>query len=162
METMDTGKPISESKNVDIPLSIECVRYYAEALDKISGEVVNTADTRLAYMQPEPLGVIGAIVPWNFPLQMAVWKVAPALAMGNSVVLKPSEMSSSTALFLGQLALEAGIPEGVFNVVTGLGHEAGQALSHHDCLHRIRRGRAAADEGVCGFKSKARLARTWG
>ena len=146
LETMDTGKPISESKNVDIPLSIECVRYYAEALDKITGEVVNTPGTRFAYMQPEPLGVIGAIVPWNFPLQMAVWKVAPALAMGNSVVLKPSEMSSSTALFLGQLALEAGVPEGVFNVVTGLGHEAGQARSHHEDVDMI----AFTGSGVVG------------
>ncbi|EGF89341.1 gamma-glutamyl-gamma-aminobutyraldehyde dehydrogenase [Asticcacaulis biprosthecium C19] len=131
LESLDTGKPISDARNVDIPLAIQSTRYYAEAIDKIYGEVAPTPGDRLSYVVHEPLGVIGAIVPWNFPLHMAMWKVAPALAMGNSVVLKPAELSSMTALYTAQLALEAGVPPGVWNVVTGLGHEAGQALALH-------------------------------
>ncbi|MDC7682285.1 aldehyde dehydrogenase [Asticcacaulis sp. BYS171W] len=131
LETLDTGKPIRDSRAVDIPLAINTTRYYAEALDKIYGEVGPTPDNRLSYAVHEPLGVIGAIVPWNFPLHMAMWKVAPALAMGNSVVLKPAELSSMTALYVAALAVEAGVPAGVFNVVTGLGHEAGDALARH-------------------------------
>jgi gamma-glutamyl-gamma-aminobutyraldehyde dehydrogenase len=131
LESLDTGKPISDARNVDIPLAINSTRYYAEGLDKIYGEVAPTPEDRLSYVVHEPLGVIGAIVPWNFPLHMAMWKVAPALAMGNSVVLKPAENSSMTALYTAQLALEAGLPPGVWNVVTGLGSEAGHALSLH-------------------------------
>ncbi|MGA9658514.1 MAG: aldehyde dehydrogenase [Asticcacaulis sp.] len=131
LESLDTGKPIRDARNVDIPLSIQSVRYYAEAIDKIYGEVAPTPEDRLSYAVHEPLGVIGAIVPWNFPLHMAMWKVAPALAMGNSVVLKPAELSSLSALYTATLALEAGVPAGVFNVVTGLGTEAGDALAHH-------------------------------
>ena len=131
LESLDTGKPISDARNVDIPLAIQSTRYYAEAVDKVYGEVAPTPENRLSYVVHEPLGVIGAIVPWNFPLHMAMWKVAPALAMGNSVVLKPAELSSMTALYTAQLALEAGVPAGVWNVVTGLGTEAGDALSRH-------------------------------
>lgn len=131
LESLDTGKPISDARNVDIPLAINSTRYYAEALDKVYGEVAPTPEDRLSYVIHEPLGVIGAIVPWNFPLHMAMWKVAPALAMGNSVVLKPAENSSMTALYTAQLALEAGVPPGVWNVVTGLGTEAGDALAKH-------------------------------
>lgn len=131
LESLDTGKPISDARNVDIPLAIQSTHYYAESLDKIYGEVAPTPEDRLSYVVHEPLGVIGAIVPWNFPLHMAMWKVAPALAMGNSVVLKPAELSSMTALYTAQLALEAGLPPGVFNVITGLGTEGGQALAVH-------------------------------
>ncbi len=131
LESLDTGKPIRDARAFDIPAAINTTRYYAEALDKIYGEVAPTPGTRLSYVLHEPLGVIGAIVPWNFPLHMAMWKVAPALAMGNSVVLKPAELSSMTALYTALLALEAGLPEGVWNVVTGLGTEAGDALSRH-------------------------------
>ncbi len=131
LESLDTGKPIRDARAVDIPLAITSTRYYAEALDKIYGEVAPTPEDRLSYVVHEPLGVIGAIVPWNFPLHMAMWKVAPALAMGNSVVLKPAENSSLTALYTAQLALEAGLPSGVWNVVPGLGAEAGHALSVH-------------------------------
>ena len=131
LESLDTGKPIRDARGFDIPAAINTVRYYAEALDKIYGEVAPTPDDRLSYVLHEPLGVIGAIVPWNFPLHMAMWKVAPALAMGNSIVLKPAELSSMTALYTAQLGLEAGLPDGVWNVVTGLGHEAGDALSRH-------------------------------
>ena len=131
LESLDTGKPIRDARTVDIPLAINTTRYYAEALDKIYGEVAPSPEDRLSYVVHEPLGVIGAIVPWNFPLHMAMWKVAPALAMGNSVVLKPAELSSMTALYTAQLALEAGVPPGVWNVVTGLGTEAGDALARH-------------------------------
>jgi len=133
LETLDTGKPIRDARSVDVPLAIGTTRYYAEAVDKIYGEVGPTPAGRVSYAVHEPLGVIGAIVPWNFPLHMAMWKVAPALAMGNSVVLKPAEQSPLTALRLGEMALEAGLPAGVLNVVPGYGHTAGKALAlHHD------------------------------
>ncbi|WP_233244945.1 aldehyde dehydrogenase family protein, partial [Caulobacter sp. HMWF009] len=108
LESLDVGKPISDARSVDVPLAINTCRWYAEALDKVYGEVGTSPVDRLSYATHEPLGVIGAIVPWNFPLHMAMWKVAPALAMGNSVVLKPAEQSPLTALKLGELALEAG------------------------------------------------------
>ncbi len=131
LEMQDTGKPIRDVRNVDIPLAIKTTRYYAEALDKITGEVAVTPDTRFSYAVHDPLGVIGAIVPWNFPLHIAMWKVAPALAMGNSIVLKPAELSSMSALYTAALAVEAGLPAGVWNVVTGKGTEAGDALARH-------------------------------
>ena len=129
LESLDVGKPIRDARNVDIPLAISTCRWYAEALDKVYGEVGASPVDRLSYAVHEPLGVIGAIVPWNFPLHMAMWKVAPALAMGNSVVLKPAEQSPLTALKLGELALEAGLPAGVLNVTPGLGGVAGEALA---------------------------------
>jgi gamma-glutamyl-gamma-aminobutyraldehyde dehydrogenase len=131
LEALDVGKPLSDARNVDIPLAIQTTRWYAEALDKIYGEVGPSGPGKLSYAVYEPLGVIGAIVPWNFPLHMAMWKAAPALAMGNSVVLKPAEQSPLTALRVAELALEAGLPPGVLNVVTGFGETAGQALARH-------------------------------
>nr|WP_165832176.1 aldehyde dehydrogenase [Caulobacter radicis] len=129
LESLDVGKPIRDARAVDVPLAINTTRWYAEALDKVYGEVGASPADRLSFATHEPLGVIGAIVPWNFPLHMAMWKVAPALAMGNSVVLKPAEQSPLTALKLGELALEAGLPAGVLNVVPGFGAIAGQALA---------------------------------
>jgi len=137
LESLDTGKPVGDARGVDIPLAIQTTRYYAEALDKIYGEVGPSPVSRLSFAVHEPLGVVGAIVPWNFPLHMAMWKVAPALAMGNSVVLKPAEQSPLTALRLGQLALEAGLPAGVLNVVPGLGGVAGKALALHGQVDMI-------------------------
>ena len=131
LESLDVGKPIKDAINIDIPQSIRTLRYYAEALDKIYGEVGPETSDRFSFTVHEPLGVIGAIVPWNFPLLMAMWKVAPALAMGNSIVLKPAEQSPLTALKLGLLALEAGVPAGVLNVVPGFGNTAGRALGLH-------------------------------
>ncbi len=131
LESLDVGKPIKDALSVDIPQAIRTLRYYAEALDKIYGEVGPGTSDRFSFTVHEPLGVVGAIVPWNFPLHMAMWKVAPALAMGNSVVLKPAEQSPMTALKLGQLALEAGVPAGVLNVVPGFGDNAGKALALH-------------------------------
>jgi len=137
LETLDMGKPIGDAARADIPAAIDTFRYYAEALDKVYGEVGPTPVNRVSYAVHEPLGVIGAIVPWNFPLLMAAWKVAPALAMGNSVVLKPAEQSPLTALRLGELALEAGLPPGVLNVCPGLGEGAGQALARHNDVDMI-------------------------
>ena len=137
LETLDMGKPISDSLQVDIPSSARCIRWYGEAIDKIYDEVAPTGPGALALITREPMGVVGAIVPWNFPLLMAAWKIGPVLAAGNSLVLKPSEKSPLTALRAAELAIEAGIPEGVFNVVPGLGHTAGKALALHmdvDCI----------------------------
>jgi gamma-glutamyl-gamma-aminobutyraldehyde dehydrogenase len=137
LESLDVGKPIKNAIEADIPSSIRTTRYYAEALDKIYGEVGAEAPDRFSYVVHEPLGIIGAIVPWNFPLHMAMWKVAPALAMGNSVVLKPAEQSPLTALRMGELALEAGLPPGVLNVVPGMGGAAGKALALHNDVDMI-------------------------
>ena len=131
LETLDTGKPIADSLAVDVPSTARCIRWYAEAVDKIYGEVAPTDRDTLALVTREPVGVVGAIVPWNFPMIMAAWKIGPVLAAGNSLVLKPSEKSPLTALRLGELALEAGLPPGVFNVVPGLGGVAGKALALH-------------------------------
>ena len=131
LETLDMGKPIANARNGDCRAVVECVRWYGEAIDKIYDEIAPTAKTALALITREPLGVVGAVVPWNFPLLMAAWKFAPALAAGNSVVLKPAEQSPLTALRVAELAAEAGIPPGVFNVVPGFGETAGQALGRH-------------------------------
>lgn len=131
LETLDMGKPIQWSLAVDVAATARCIAWYAEAVDKVYDEIAPTADSALALITREPMGVIGAIVPWNYPMIMASWKLGPALAAGNSVVLKPSEKSPYTALRLAELALEAGLPPGVFNVVPGYGHEAGEALALH-------------------------------
>lgn len=131
IETLDMGKPITDSLSIDVKATAECFDWYAEAIDKVYDEIAPTDDRHLALITREPLGVVAAVVPWNFPMLMAAWKVAPALATGNSVVLKPAEQSSLSALRLGELALEAGIPEGVFNVTPGMGPEAGRALGLH-------------------------------
>lgn len=131
LETLDTGKPIRHSLRDDIPGAARAIRWYAEAIDKVYGEVAPTGVNELAMIVREPVGVIAAVVPWNFPLLLACWKLGPALATGNSIVLKPSEKSPLTALRLAGLAKEAGLPDGVLNVISGFGHEAGQALALH-------------------------------
>ena len=137
LETLDTGKPINHSVSTDIPGAAGSLRWYAEAIDKVYGEVAPTEKDVHAYISHQPIGVVAAVVPWNFPLWLACWKLGPALAAGNSVILKPSEKSSLTAIFLGKLANQAGLPRGVFQVITGFGHEAGDALAKHhdvDCI----------------------------
>ncbi|GGF43055.1 aldehyde dehydrogenase [Aliidongia dinghuensis] len=131
LETLDMGKPIRDSLAVDLPLSIQCIRWYAEAIDKVYDEIAPTAASAISLIRREPLGVVAAVVPWNFPLLMAAWKLGPILAAGNSVVLKPAEQSSLTAIRIAALSAEAGIPDGVFNVVPGLGEAAGRALGLH-------------------------------
>ncbi|MEO1025639.1 MAG: aldehyde dehydrogenase [Pseudomonadota bacterium] len=137
LESLDMGKLVNDAATIDVPGAAAIFQWYAEAIDKIYDEVAPTGEGDLALVQREALGVIGAVVPWNFPLDMATWKCAPALAMGNSVILKPAEQSPLTALRLAELALEAGLPEGVLNVVTGFGETAGKALGLHmdvDCV----------------------------
>jgi gamma-glutamyl-gamma-aminobutyraldehyde dehydrogenase/4-guanidinobutyraldehyde dehydrogenase/NAD-dependent aldehyde dehydrogenase len=136
IDTLDMGKPISSSLG-DMSGAIACLRYQAECIDKLYGEVAPTGEETLALVLREPIGVVAAIVPWNFPLMMTAWKIAPALAAGNSVILKPSEKSPLSALRLAQLAQEAGIPRGVFQVLPGFGHTVGKALAlsmEVDCL----------------------------
>ncbi len=136
IDTLDMGKPIASSLG-DMAGAIACIRYQAECIDKLYGEVAPTGEETLALVLREPIGVVAAIVPWNFPLMMTAWKIAPALAAGNSVILKPSEKSPLSALRLAQLAQEAGIPRGVFQVLPGFGHTVGKALALSmgvDCL----------------------------
>jgi gamma-glutamyl-gamma-aminobutyraldehyde dehydrogenase len=131
LETLDVGKPILNSVNVDVTFAADCIAYYAEFADKLYDEVAPTAPHELALVRREPLGVVAAVVPWNYPLIISAWKLGPALLAGNSVILKPAEQSPLTAIRLGELAVEAGIPPGVLNVVTGFGEEAGKPLALH-------------------------------
>jgi len=137
LETLHNGKPIFESRQIEIPACVECLQYFAGWADKIQGETVPVKGKALVYTLREPLGVCAAIVPWNFPLLSAVWKVAPALAAGNTMILKPASQTPLTALALGALALEVGIPAGVLNVVTGSGAVAGQAIVAHPGIDKI-------------------------
>ncbi len=137
LETLNVGKPLLNARNGDIPSAAACIGWFGEAIDKIYGEVGPTPHDIMAVVTREPLGVVGAVVPWNYPLSMAAWKLGPALAAGNSVVLKPAEQSPYTALRVAALAVEAGLPPGVLNVLPGYGETAGQALGRHmdvDCL----------------------------
>jgi len=131
LETRDVGKPIVNSVGVDVANCADCIEYYAEFADKLYDEVAPTGPNDLALIRREPLGVVAAIVPWNYPLIISCWKVGPALLTGNSVVLKPAEQSPLSGIRLGELALEAGVPPGTFNVVPGFGEEAGKALALH-------------------------------
>ncbi|WGL52596.1 aldehyde dehydrogenase [Nocardioides sp. BP30] len=136
-DALDGGKLVAETSTVDVPGSAAIVQWYAEAIDKLYGEVAPVGPSALATVTREPLGVVGAVIPWNYPLEMAVWKLAPALAAGNSVVLKPAEESPLSALRLAELAVEAGLPDGVLNVVPGLGVEAGQAIGLHPDIDAV-------------------------
>jgi acyl-CoA reductase-like NAD-dependent aldehyde dehydrogenase len=131
LESLDTGKPISDALEGDLQVAITCIEYFAESINKIYDEVAPTHSRSLATVTREPLGVVGAVIPWNFPLLTASWKVAPALAAGNTVVLKPAEQAPLTSVRLGELATEAGLPPGVLNVVPGFGPTAGAALGLH-------------------------------
>ena len=131
LDSIDMGKLVEEAHNVDVPSAADLFAFYGEAIDKRGGEVAPTEPGNLALVTHEPLGVVGAVTPWNFPLDLAVWKVAPALAAGNSVVLKPAEQAPLSSIRLAELAVEAGLPDGVLNVVPGLGPTAGEALGRH-------------------------------
>ncbi|MGI9183257.1 MAG: betaine-aldehyde dehydrogenase [Longimicrobiaceae bacterium] len=137
LETLDNGKPLKEARAFDIPDAADCFRYYGGWADKIEGEVIPVPGPYLNYTRREPVGVCGQIIPWNYPLQMAAWKVAPALACGNTVVLKPAEQTPLTALELARIAEEAGLPPGVLNVVPGFGETAGAALVRHPEVDKI-------------------------
>jgi 4-(gamma-glutamylamino)butanal dehydrogenase len=131
LDTLEAGKPIGDCATMDIPDTIHCIRWHAEATDKLYGHVSPTGPENLALILREPVGVVGCVIPWNFPAQMAAWKLGPALAAGNSVVLKPAELTSLSAIRMAELAAEAGVPAGVLNVVPGLGETAGQAIGRH-------------------------------
>lgn len=137
LDSLDMGKRAADAHELDLPFSIGLFRYYAEAIDKVSGEVATTPPGTVALVRKTPVGVVAAVIPWNYPVDMLAWKVAPALAAGNCVVLKPAEQSPSSALRIGELAAEAGLPDGVLNVVPGTGEVTGRALGLHpdvDCL----------------------------
>jgi gamma-glutamyl-gamma-aminobutyraldehyde dehydrogenase len=131
LDSLDMGKRVVDAHDLDLPFSVGLFRYYAEAVDKVNDEVAPTPPGTLGLVRRVPLGVVGAVIPWNYPVDMLAWKVAPAIAVGNSVVLKPAEQSPSSALRIAELAAEAGIPDGVLNVVPGLGETTGQALGLH-------------------------------
>lgn len=131
LDSLDMGKRVVDAHDLDLPFSVNLFRYYAEAIDKVNDEVAPTPPGSTALIRRVPLGVVGAVVPWNYPVDMLAWKVAPAMAAGNSVVLKPAEQSPSSALRIAELAAEAGIPDGVLNVVPGLGETTGRALGLH-------------------------------
>ena len=137
LETLDNGKPISVSRVADVPLAVDLFRYMAGWATKIEGSTIPIAGPFLAYTRREPVGVVGQIIPWNFPLLMAAWKLGPALATGCTVILKPAEQTPLSALRLGELALEAGLPPGVLNIVTGFGETAGAALAAHPDVDKI-------------------------
>ena len=137
LETLHNGKPIFEARQIEIPAAAECLEYYAGWADKVTGETIPVKGNYLTYTLREPLGVIGAIVPWNFPLLLASWKVGPALATGNTVILKPAPETPLTALALGEIAVEVGLPPGVLNVLTGPGADIGQALVAHPGIDKI-------------------------
>src|SRR5262244_3673152 len=131
LETLHNGKPIFESRQIEIPAAAECFQYFAGWADKIHGETIPVKGNYLTYTLREPVGVVAAIVPWNFPLLLTAWKVAPALACGNTVIIKPASQTPLTALALAEIAAEVGLPPGVLNVITGPGSSVGQAIVEH-------------------------------
>ncbi len=137
LETLDNGKPINDARNADVPLAIDCLRYYAGWADKITGDTVPVRGDYFCYTRREPIGVCGQIIPWNFPILMVAWKWGPALATGNTIVMKPAEQTPLTCLRLGELALEAGFPPGVINIVPGYGPTAGGAIVDHHMVDKV-------------------------
>src|SRR5438094_4627401 len=137
LETLHNGKPIFESRQIEVPAAAECFQYYAGWADKIHGETIPVKGNFLTYTLREPVGVVAAIVPWNFPLLLTSWKVAPALACGNTVIIKPASQTPLTALALAEIAAEAGLPPGVLNVITGPGSEVGQMIVEHPGIDKI-------------------------
>lgn len=137
LETLDNGKPISDARAADLPLAIDCLRYYAGWADKIQGDTIPVRGDYFCYTRREPVGVCGQIIPWNFPILMTAWKWGPALATGNTIVMKPAEQTPLTCLRLGELALEAGFPPGVINIVPGYGPTAGAAIVKHPLVDKV-------------------------
>ncbi|EZI29460.1 aldehyde dehydrogenase [Pseudomonas extremaustralis] len=162
LETLDMGKPISDALNVDVPCASDAIRWSGEAIDKIYDEVAATPHDQLGLVTREPIGVVAAIVPWNFPLMMACWKLGPALASGNSVILKPSEKSPLTALRIAQLAVDAGIPAGVLNVLPGYGHTVGKALAvHMDVDTIVFTGSTRIAKQLLIYSGESNMKRVW-
>ena len=162
LETLDMGKPIGDSLGIDVPGAARAIRWNGEAIDKIYDEVASTAHDELGLITREPIGVVAAIVPWNFPLIMSCWKLGPALASGNSVILKPSDKSPLSAIHLAQLAFEAGIPAGVFNVLPGRGAVVGQALATHmDIDALVFTGSTGVAKQLMVFAGQSNMKRVW-
>ncbi|WP_263261917.1 aldehyde dehydrogenase [Pseudomonas sp. RIT-PI-S] len=162
LETLDMGKPISDSLHIDVPGAAGALSWSGEAIDKIYDEVAATPHDQLGLVTREPVGVVGAIVPWNFPLMMACWKLGPALSTGNSVVLKPSEKSPLTAIRIAQLAIEAGIPAGVLNVLPGYGHTVGKALAlHMDVDTVVFTGSTRIAKQLMVYAGESNMKRVW-
>ncbi|OWP52978.1 aldehyde dehydrogenase [Pseudomonas nitroreducens] len=162
LETLDMGKPIGDSLNVDLPGAADSLRWSGEAIDKVYDEVAATSHDQLGLVTREPVGVVAAIVPWNFPLMMAAWKLGPALATGNSVILKPSERSPLTAIRIAQLAIEAGIPAGVLNVLPGYGHTVGKALAlHMDVDTAVFTGSTRIAKQLMVYAGESNMKRVW-
>ena len=137
LESLDNGKPLADAMAADLPLAIDCYRYYAGWADKIEGKTIPINGPYMCYTRHEPVGVVGQIIPWNFPILMQAWKLGPALATGCTIVMKPAEQTPLTALRVGELALEAGLPEGVLNIIPGYGETAGAAISEHYDVDKV-------------------------
>lgn len=162
LDALDGGKRIVDTAAIDAPGSAAILQWYAEAIDKQYGEVAPTGGSDLAIVTREPVGVVGAVVPWNYPLETAIWKVAPALAAGNSVVLKPAEETPLSALRLAEVAVEAGLPAGVLNVVPGFGAEAGQALGLHSDVDVIAfTGSTAVGKRFLDYSARSNMKAVW-
>ena len=137
LESLDTGHPLRDSRTLDVPRTAGCYRYFGGMADKFQGETIPVEAGFLNYTLREPVGVVGQVVPWNFPLMFTSWKMAPALAAGNTIVMKPAEVTPLTSLKIAELMAEAGMPDGVVNMVPGLGTVAGQAIAEHPGIHKI-------------------------
>ncbi|UUC49610.1 aldehyde dehydrogenase [Pseudomonas citronellolis] len=162
LETLDMGKPIGDSLNVDLPGAVDSLRWSGEGIDKVYDEVAATPRDQLGLVTREAVGVVAAIVPWNFPLMMASWKLGPALATGNSVILKPSERSPLTAIRIAQLALDAGLPKGVLNVLPGYGHTVGKALAlHMDVDTVVFTGSTKIAKQLLVYAGESNMKRVW-
>ena len=162
LETLDMGKPISDSLSIDVGSAANAIRWSGEAIDKIYDEVAATPHDQLGLVTREPVGVVAAIVPWNFPLLMTCWKLGPALATGNSIILKPSEKSPLTGIRIAQLAIEAGIPAGVFNVLPGFGHTVGKALAlHMDVDTLVFTGSTKIAKQLMIYAGESNMKRVW-
>ena len=161
-DSLDMGKLVTDAWSIDVPGSAAILAFYAETIDKVTGEVPATPPGSIAMVQRVPLGVVGAVVPWNYPLEMAIWKVAPALAAGNSVVLKPAEQSPLSALRLAELASEAGLPDGVLNVVPGRGEVTGAAIGRHRDVDVVTfTGSTEVGKYFMGYSGQSNLKQVW-
>jgi gamma-glutamyl-gamma-aminobutyraldehyde dehydrogenase len=162
LDSLNMGKRVTDAFDVDVPAAGGLFNWYGEAVDKLYGEVASTNPGNLAVVTREPLGVVGAVVPWNFPLDMVAWKVAPALAAGNSVVLKPAEQSPLSAMRLAELALKAGLPPGVLNVVPGYGETAGRALGLHPDVDVLAfTGSTAVGKKFLDYAAQSNMKQVW-
>lgn len=160
LDTIDVGKTINDTYNSDVPASLDNIRWYAEIIDKIYDDIAPTSQNFIGMITKEPIGVVGAIVPWNYPLWMAVWKLAPALITGNSVILKPAEQSPMSAIRIGELLMEAGLPEGVFNVLPGDGPITGKSMCLHNDIDCIAfTGSGEVGKLILGYSGKSNMKR---